>query len=132
MFRDPVAASFTSRSPMMPRLIYALIACLSTGATLADDIQVPDETIAAASANNSAPDSKQMEKDLQNLPWKQFRSVIESIQKLKADVEAYGPIGWQYVQSNYTTHGWKKNIDRLDDAQKKGLAELIRIAKGTR
>ena len=73
-----------------------------------------------------------MEKDLQSLPWKQFRSIIESIPKLKADVEAYGPIGWQFVQANYKAYGWKRNIDRLDETQKKHLAELIKIAKGTR
>ena len=50
--------------------------------------------------------------------------------KLKADVDAYGPLGWQYVQKNYATYGWKKNIDRLDEAQRKLLADLIRAAKG--
>lgn len=78
------------------------------------------------------PDSQQIEKDLQRLPWPQFRSVIEAIPKLKADVDAYGPFGWQYVKANYQTHGWKKNVDRLDDAQKRQLVELIRSAKGVK
>ena len=73
-----------------------------------------------------------MEKDLQRLPWKQFKSVIESIPQLKAGIEAYGPIGWQYVKANYTTYGWKRNIDKLDVPQKKRLAELIASAKGSR
>ena len=73
-----------------------------------------------------------MEKELQSLPWKQFRAIIESIPKMKADVEAYGPIGWQFVQANYQSYGWKKNIDKLDETQKKRLAELIQIAKGSR
>ena len=70
-----------------------------------------------------------MEKDLQKLSWKQFRSVIESVPKLKADVEAYGPIGWKYVESHYTTYGWKKNIDKLDTFQRTRLAELVASAK---
>jgi hypothetical protein len=76
-----------------------------------------------------AADSLQMEKDLQRLPWKQFRQVVESVPKLKADVEAYGPVGWTYVQQNYRTHGWKKNIDKLNEAQRKQLADLILLAK---
>lgn len=76
-----------------------------------------------------ALDSRQMEKDLQRLPWKQFRQVVESVPKLKADVEAYGPIGWTYVQQNYQTHGWKKSIDKLNEVQRKQLADLILRAR---
>ncbi len=76
-----------------------------------------------------AADSRQMEKDLQRLPWKQFRQVIESVPKLKADVEVYGPIGWTYVQQNYQTQGWKKNIDKLNKEQQKQLASLIQLAR---
>lgn len=77
----------------------------------------------------SAPDSKQMERDLQRLNWKQFRSVVEAIPKLNAEVNAYGPLGWQFVQANYTHYGWKKSIDKLDAGQKERLAELIKNAK---
>ena len=76
-----------------------------------------------------ALDSLQMEKELQHLPWKQFRQVVESVPKLKADVEAYGPIGWTYVQQNYQTYGWKKNIDKLNEEQRKQLADLILRAR---
>jgi len=89
-------------------------------------------TATVSPAKNETPDSRQMEKDLQRLPWKQFKSVIESIPQLKAGIEAYGPIGWQYVKANYTTYGWKRNIDKLDVPQKKRLAELIASAKGSR
>ncbi len=85
-----------------------------------------------AVAASSIPDSKTMEGDLQRLPWKQFRSVVEAVPKLKADVEAYGTFGWKYVMANYTTYGWKKNIDKLDDVQKKQLATLIQKAKATK
>lgn len=84
---------------------------------------------AALPADKPLPDSQQLELDMQRLPWKQFRSVIEAIPKLKADVDAYGSLGWQYVQGKYKTHHWKKNIDRLDDAQKQQLADLVRTAK---
>ncbi len=75
------------------------------------------------------PNGKQIESDLQSLPWKKFKSIIESIPKMKADVDAYGPFGWNYVKANYTTYGWKKNIDKLDGTQKKQMADLIRLAK---
>jgi hypothetical protein len=90
------------------------------------------ESTAGTSANQVEADSQTLEKELQSLHWKQFRAIIEAIPKMKADVEAYGPIGWQFVQANYQTYGWKKNIDRLDETQKKRLAELIQIAKETR
>jgi hypothetical protein len=86
----------------------------------------------AAPETNKIPDSQQIEKDLQQLSWKQFRSIVESIPKLKADIEAYGPIGWQFVQTNYKTHGWKKNIDKLDGSQKRQLVDMIQTAKRSR
>ncbi|MFZ4537502.1 hypothetical protein, partial [Propionivibrio sp.] len=96
------------------------------------DVHGATSTPTAAPSTRGEADSRIMEKDLQRLPWKQFRSVIESVPQLKAGVEAYGPIGWQFVQANYGTYGWKKHIDKLDDTQKKRLAELIHAAKGTR
>lgn len=90
------------------------------------------ETAPAAEIRAAAPDAGAMEKDLQQLPWKAFRSVIEAVPKMKADVEAYGPMGWKFVEANYRKHAWKKNIDRLDEPQRRQLAELIRRAKGIR
>lgn len=78
------------------------------------------------------PDSRQLEADIQRLPWKQFRSVIEAVPNLRADVERYGPAGWAYVKSTYRTHGWRKNIDKLDAEQKARLAALIEKAKAGR
>jgi hypothetical protein len=83
-------------------------------------------------ATQAAPDSKQMEKDLQGLPWPKFRAIVEAVPKLRAGVEAYGTAGWQIVQANYTRYHWQKNIDRLDDEQKQQLADLIRAAKARR
>ena len=85
-----------------------------------------------AVARNAEVDSAKMEQDLQRLPWKQFRSVVESEPKLKAGIDAYGPAGWQFVQANYRTYGWKRNIDKLDERQKKQLAEKIRRALALR
>lgn len=79
-----------------------------------------------------APDSLQIEKDLQRLTWNQFRFVIESVPELKAGVDAYGPFGWQYVQAKYPTHGWRKNVERLDPAEKQRLVSLIQVARKTR
>ena len=116
----------------MTKLTYALVACLWTVSAYPADIQQPADTTSTELVSLDTPDSSQMEKGLQHLNWKQFRSVIEAVPKLKADVDAYGPLGWQYVQANYTAYGWKKSIDRLDDNQKHQLAELIQIAKSAR
>ena len=115
----------------MPKLIYVLLAVLWTAPALCADAP-PADTRTAAPPTSGVPDSKQMERDLQRLPWKQFRSVIEAVPKMKADVDAYGPAGWKYIEGRYKTHGWKKGIDKLDPDQKRRLADLIRIAKSAK
>lgn len=77
-------------------------------------------------------DSQHLERELQSLNWEQFRYVVESVPKLRADVDAYGRLGWQYVQANYSRYHWKKNIDKLDVSQKRQLAALIEKAKKRR
>ena len=117
---------------ILPLILSSLLA--GTPLVLANasrETEVASEVVAAgAPAKNCAPDSKQIEKDLQHLPWKQFRSIVESIPTLKSGIDAYGPIGWKIVQANYTTYPWKKNVDKLDDLQKKRLIESIQNAKG--
>lgn len=94
-------------------------------------------TVTQAAEPPAAPrkvvsESQRMERDLQRMSWKQFRSVVEAIPRLKAEIEAYGPAGWQYVRAKYPTHPWQKNIDRLDAADKQQLARLIQRAKALR
>lgn len=109
------------------RLLCALVVCCATaGASAADDAA----PVAAATA--VAAESLRLEGELQHLAWPQFRSVIEAIPQMKADVEAYGPIGWKYVEANYRTHRWRKNIGRLDAARRDQLEALIRKARGDR
>lgn len=74
-------------------------------------------------------DSVRLEHELQRLKWEQFRAVVEAIPKLKADVDAYGPMGWEYVKGKYQTHEWHKNIDKLDADEKQRLAMLIETAE---
>lgn len=92
--------------------------------------------ILALSANMvtaaSLPDSRQLEKELQSLNWSQFKSVIEAIPEIRREVEKYGPLGWEYVKTNYRSHGWKKNIDQLDSGEKQRLAHLIQRARKLR
>ncbi len=117
-----------------------LLAGLTAGSALAGETIAGADSAAASTSAAPAtatptpggPDSAQMESDLQHLSWKKFRAVIEAVPKMKANVEAYGPIGWQYVQANYTSYGWKKSIDKLDEIQKKHLAKLIQAAKISR
>lgn len=108
---------------------------LQLGALLLSILAVPAHTattatnIPAKALKSAIPDSKQMERDLQSMNWRQFRSIVEAIPKLKAEIEAYGPAGWQYIRAKYPTHPWQKNIDRLDVADKQQLARLIQRAK---
>ncbi len=74
------------------------------------------------------PDSRQLEKELQSLNWRQFKAVIEATPEIRREVEKYGPMGWEYVKTNYRSHDWKKNFDRLDNAEKQRHAQLIQRA----
>ena len=113
------------------RTILFLLLCLAGASVSAANAASAVHTPAAARVTvpSAEVDSATMERELQRLPWSQFRSVVEAVPKLKAGIDAYGPAGWQFVQANYRNYGWKKNIDRLDEGQKKQLAELIRRAK---
>jgi len=86
----------------------------------------------AAQSKQANLDSQHLERELQSLNWEQFRYVVESVPKLRADVDAYGRLGWEYVKANYTRYRWKKNIDKLDVSQKRQLATLIQKAKKRR
>jgi hypothetical protein len=115
----------------MPRLIFALLACLWTASVFAANGQ-PSTHANAVPARSAVPDSKQIESDLQHLSWRQFRSVVESVPPLKTSVEAYGPIGWKFVEANYAHYPWKRTIDKLDETQKRRLVDLIQTAKRSR
>ena len=112
-------------------LVVALLACFS-GAGFAAEVRPNTKSSVAATQTPAMPDSKQLERDLQRLSWKQFRWVVESVPKLKAGVDAYGPMGWKYVQSRYATYPWKGSIDRLEAGDKLQLVELIRRARKIR
>lgn len=118
-------------STAMIRLMFALTLGVWIGVAPAETGR-QTQTRAMTPPQSRVPDSKQLEKELQQLSWKQFRTVIEAIPRLRADVEAYGPAGWQYVKAKYQSHAWKKNIDRLDDNEKRQLARLILDARKSR
>lgn len=73
--------------------------------------------------------SIELEQRLQRLNWEQFKRVVEAVPKLKASVDAYGPLGWEYVRANYATYRWRKNIERLSSSERHRLAELIDRAR---
>ena len=116
----------------MPRLIHLLAVCFWVVSAFAEDVHVPAQAATEQLASGRELSGRQMEEDLQHMNWVQFRSVVEAVPKFKADIDAYGPTAWQYVQANYTTYHWRKIIKRLDETQKKQLAELIRITKAVR
>lgn len=110
----------------MFKLTLLLLSALATApAALANNTPEP----AKAPVRAVGTDSAQLEKALQGLEWPQFKSVVEAVPQLKSQVDAYGKFGWQYVQANYRTYGWRKNIDKLDAEQKKQLGELIAGAR---
>lgn len=85
----------------------------------------------ARASGADIPDSPMLEKELQRLSWPRFRFVVESLPKLRAEVDRHGQFGWQFVRANYRTYPWKKNIDKLDADQRRQLALLIRKATTT-
>ncbi len=125
-------STVSTRANGMTGLVGALMLVLCVAMSYAEEgaasaiVAEPKQT----DNTNAAPSSEEIEKDLQRLPWEQFKSVLSAMPKLKADVDAFGPFGWQYVQANYRSYRWKRSIDKLDDSQKKQLAELIQRAKG--
>jgi hypothetical protein len=120
---DKTGAMTTARRILLAgALLLPLWACASNDAERAG-------RVAEVSAEAEVPSSKRLEKELQSLDWPQFQTVLAGIPKLKAQVDAYGPLGWKYVEQNYRSYGWKKNIDKLDASQKVELFERIRRAK---
>lgn len=107
----------------MKQLQALLLGCgiLCTSVVLADPPAEPVEITAAEHA-----EAERLEKSLQGLNWEQFRTVVNSIPKLKADVDAYGSFGWEFVKANYQQHKWRKNILKMDAGQRKQLDQLIR------
>lgn len=120
---------FTSSNPLRKPLAQV---ALAAGLAILAGIAAAESAAEAGAAGQEAAasaDNEQLEKDLQSLNWDQFKAVVEAIPKLKADVDAYGPLGWQYVQANYRNYPWRKSIRKLHEPQKKRLAELIGVVR---
>ncbi len=116
----------------MSRLICLLLSSVWATSVVSADVPQPPDDKAVTTLQSNVPDSEQLEFELQHMSWEKFRSVIEAIPKLKADVEAYGPAGWKYVELRYKTFRWKKSIDKLDDGQKQLLTDLIKRTSSTK
>ena len=102
-------------------VLFVSLASAEKSATLPTKVQ--------PAATSVTPTAAQLEKGLQSLSWPQFRAVIQAVPKLKAEVDAYGAFGWQYVQARYQSYRWQKSIDKLDAAQQRELGRLIVQAK---
>lgn len=87
------------------------------------------QAAAVSPSRKEVPDARQLEKELQSLNWKQFRSVIEAIPPIRAEVDKYGPLGWQYVRQNYQAYPWRRSIVRLAEWQRIELSRLIAQAR---
>jgi len=127
--KDTVAVSNKVETKALARLVSLLLAILWSATAVGSDAPPFRDDKPTVAIQQPVPDSKQLESELQHLPWDKFRLVIESVPKLKADVEAYGPAGWRYVETRYRTYGWKKGIDKLDDNEKRLLADRIKQAR---
>ncbi|QDX82206.1 hypothetical protein B9N43_13695 [Denitratisoma sp. DHT3] len=122
-------------SSLLCWLALALPATGTQAGALPETAAVPDAhaaTAAAPGAERALDASPQaLERQLQSLPWEQFRAVVESEPRLKADVDAYGPLGWAYVQKKYRTHPWAHNIERLEPERRQQLAAKIRAVEAS-
>lgn len=121
----------------MPKFFLLFFALFSLGAAVASEQAAETNAPAPAIVPVVAPvivapvnpRLLALEKSLQSLAWPQFQAVIKAIPKLKAEVDAYGAFGWQYVKARYQSYGWRKSIAKLDSAQQEKLAGLIAQAE---
>ena len=109
------------------QLFAGLTLGLAVGVAAPAALAAPD----TGSTVQQAASSAELERSLQQLSWHDFRAVISAIPKLKADVDAYGAFGWDYVKANFRSYRWAKKIDRLDPEQKQELASLIEKVRST-
>lgn len=113
---------------------WALAVCLLVPAVAgwADEAALP--AAPPEDSGSAVADARvlRLEKELQALPWPQFQAVIRAVPKLKAEVDAYGAFGWQYVKARYQRWPWRKNVGRLAPEQQQALGELIARAKSGR
>lgn len=119
------------QSILVPVVLAAFLVAPSP-ASAARPSGVPPSSERSSSTSTVEPDSSRLEKELQGLSWRQFRSVVESVPQLKSAVDAYGAAGWQFVQANYRQYGWRRNIDKLNIEQKRELAARIERARSLR
>ena len=92
-----------------------------------------EENVSAEiAAPAETPRNVRLEQELQALTWPQFRAVLQAVPKLKAEVDAYGSFGWQYVQARYQTFRWRKSIAKLKPEQQEELGVLIAQARAGR
>lgn len=117
-------------SRMLRKLLPLIVFCATMAFAL--DERMSMKTPPIAQGRKPALDSQQLEKEIQALNWNQFRSVVESIPQLKAEIEKYGPAGWQYVKARYKTHAWRRSVERLKDADRQQLAKLLQAARKAR
>lgn len=69
--------------------------------------------------------SKFLEQQIQSLNWEQFKHVVHAVPKLRAEVDAYGPLGWQYVERNYRRYAWSRSINKMEAERRQELQGLI-------
>lgn len=125
----PMKTRFLSLLIVLSGLVAQALAQPAEAPSALQSAAPPSAAMASSDTPPAATDSRQLSTALQNLPWPRFRAVIEAVPKLASGVDAYGPLGWQFVKENYRTYNWKKKIDKLDPAQKQQLAELIQQAQ---
>lgn len=114
----------------MSKFIYGLMVGLWMVSATAADVQRLADNKITLPKNGREADILKFEKDLQRLPWNKFRSIIEAVPSLKADVERYGPSGWKYVEVNFQSYRWRRNISKLKGDQMELLGNLIKQAQG--
>ncbi len=120
----PFLPSFSAFAVALIRTVSFLLLA-SCSATLVAAQESSLETRRVEARAGFSAQSIELEQRLQRLNWEQFKRVVEAVPKLKASVDAYGPLGWEYVRANYATYRWRKNIERLNSSERHRLAELI-------
>jgi hypothetical protein len=76
-------------------------------------------------------DPVELEKGLQALSWEQLVRVFQAVPKLKEQYDRLSDFERSILQQRYAHHAWRRNVAKLDDAQRLQLAELIEKIRGT-
>lgn len=105
-----------------------LLAMLLTAGSAWGDAPLPVDCLPEKDtpcSNSLHLDPVELEKGLQALSWVQLVQVFQAVPKLKEQYDRLSDFERSILQQRYARHAWRRNVAKLDDAQRIQLADLI-------